>query len=117
MIRSGSLIFFLLISPLVFSADNCQWQNQDVALGESVYVQDPILLEMLSDQMRGEGATIKEAKEMAAKSDWVGFVLECVTSFALNKSPIKTGYVITPVGYHLVLVDHQRKWYSALTSK
>jgi hypothetical protein len=96
------------------SNEGCTWDNKFVPFGESVYVQDPAMVKIVTENLVREGISLSKAQVRAENNDWVGFVLECTKAFSIGQTVDKVGSVIKVDSYHMVLIDHQKKWYEQI---
>ena len=107
----------LVMATSVSAENGCEWNGNHVPAGKSVYVQDPVLVQMTVDHFVKKGFTPEAAQKRAESGDWVGYVLECVAVFSPGEETSDPGKIIKSNGYQLVLIDHQRDWHADISEQ
>ncbi|MBE8232237.1 MAG: hypothetical protein HAW67_00780 [Endozoicomonadaceae bacterium] len=118
MIRFCSTIIAISFIFAAYSAEDtaCIHKGRVLSIGETVYIQDPVLVADAAQHLRLEGNTEEQIKKYIKSADWVGYVLKCVKTFKQNQTPITTKRtdVLHKTGTALVLISHQQDWYENL---
>jgi len=110
------LAFFDHASANNHQANQCLFNGKPIALGDTIYIQDPVLIDAFSKQLSIAGLSPSAAKARASKSDWVGYVLKCSAVYTYNAepNPDKAADVIQQIGVALIPLDHQEDWITNL---
>lgn len=112
------VLLYIILSVPVF-AQTCQFNGNDVKVGETVYIEDKALIADALTYAINHGKTENEIQEHLNNADWLGYVLVCTQTYTLNPSPNHsiTADVLKVSGVALVPVSHQTDWINKLKTK
>lgn len=78
---SALLLLAAITIPNAYAADKpeagCEWQGQNIELGEQVFSKDLDLAEAFQHALIAGGMDVEEAKEFTENDDWMGYTLRC----------------------------------------
>lgn len=111
-----ALLLTSFFSSADVTQDTCMHAGQSLAVGESVWILDPVLVERASLSMKEHGYSQEQINKEITRNDWVGYRLECVSTFQyVTPEPSDSvGEILQPTGVALVLNRYSRDFYAQL---
>lgn len=114
--------FVLWGVPLLFnqfayaSQPVCFWQGEEVKLGDSIWIEDPVIVANTKSELKQKGYDQAKIDGTIQRCDWCGFRLECVAEIVTNDDVEFAGDIVSPVRGVMVLNRYSRDFYWHLKS-
>lgn len=107
-------LLLLIVSVMVNAADTCEYQGKMLAVGESVWVLDPVLVERYKLSRSLKGITPSNINDEIRKHDWLGYRIVCVNTIAAGTQTDIAGSIIETAGVALVLNEYSKDFYESV---
>ena len=108
----------LIINQQVYATQpGCTWQGEEVKLGDSIWVEDPVIVANSKNELKQKGYDDATIQKTIEHCDWCGFRVECVAEIALNENATQAGDIVSQVKGVMVLNRYSRDFYSHLKSQ
>lgn len=108
----GLMLF--IVSELVIAADTCEYHDTKLAVGESVWVLDPVLVERYTQSRSLKGVSPSDIKDEVSKHDWLGYRIVCVYTITPGALTDTAGSIIRQNGVALVLNKYSQDFYESV---